>query len=184
MTIGDFFDFNKAEYARRISFYDVNRLRKQEVVKIRQHTAAMCSITTGAAGALLSGGGTLLLSAYGARRLSVAHSKLELIQAELTKRGIALHELQKRDIFIPVGASIVGMGVGVGIDEAAAVATNTIPMEASLPPGSSLTDALIRKPNIEPVGNVDYGSPDWGCFQDQAAGISGHPDNKKDWPRN
>ncbi|EWZ38688.1 hypothetical protein FOZG_10234 [Fusarium oxysporum Fo47] len=34
------------------------------------------------------------------------------------------------------------MGVGVGIDEAAAVATNTIPMEASLPPGSSLTDAL------------------------------------------
>ncbi|EXA46273.1 hypothetical protein FOVG_07001 [Fusarium oxysporum f. sp. pisi HDV247] len=142
MTIGDFFDFNKAEYARRISFYDVNRLRKQEVVKIRQHTAAMCSITTGAAGALLSGGGTLLLSAYGARRLSVAHSKLELIQAELTKRGIALHEIQKRDILIPVGASIVGMGVGVGIDEAAAVATNTIPMEASLPPGSSLTDAL------------------------------------------
>ncbi|KAL5622496.1 hypothetical protein FOBRF1_001746 [Fusarium oxysporum] len=142
MTIGDFFDFNKAEYARRISFYDVNRLRKQEVVKIRQHTAAVCSITTGAAGALLSGGGTLLLSAYGARRLSVAHSKLELIQAELTKRGIALHEIQKRDILIPVGASIVGMGVGVGIDEAAAVATNTIPMEASVPPGSSLTDAL------------------------------------------
>ncbi|SPJ89725.1 uncharacterized protein FTOL_13086 [Fusarium torulosum] len=102
----------------------------------------MWSITTGAAGALLSGGGTLLLSAYGARRLSVAHSKLELIQAELTKRGIALHEIQKRDILIPVGASIVGMGVGIGIDEAAAVATNAIPMEADLPPGPSVTHAL------------------------------------------
>lgn len=142
MTIGDFFDFDKVEYAHRISLYDVDRLRKQEVVKTRQHTAAICSITTGAVGALPSCGGTLLLSSYGARRLAVAYRKLALIQAELTKRGIDLHEVRKRDVLIPLGASIVGMGVGFGIDEVAAVATNAIPMEAGLPPGSSITHAL------------------------------------------
>ncbi|RGP67980.1 hypothetical protein FSPOR_5641 [Fusarium sporotrichioides] len=142
MTIEDFFGFNKAEYARRISSYDDDHLRKQEVVKTRQHTSALCSITAGAVGAPASGGCTLLLSAYGARRLSVAHSKLELIQSELTKRGIALHEIQKRDILIPVGASVVGMGVGLGVDEAASVVTNTMPMATTLPTGSSFTHAL------------------------------------------
>lgn len=142
MTIGDFFDFSETEYARRISFYLTDRLRNQEVVKTRQQAAAMCSIGTGVAGAIPSGGGTLLLSAYGSRRLYVAQAKLKLIRAELTKRGVALHELQKRDVLIPFAASIVGMGVGVGLEDAATAVTNTVPMAAGLPSGSSVTQAL------------------------------------------
>ncbi|KAJ4247477.1 hypothetical protein NW762_013153 [Fusarium torreyae] len=142
MTVGDFFDFDEIEYARRISSYDLDRLRQQEVVKTRQHTAAVCSITTGFLGSIPSFGGTLVLSAYGARRLSVASRKLDLIKAEITKRGIALHELQKRDVLIPFTACCVGMGVGFGLEEAAIAATNTIPMETCLPTGSSTVEAL------------------------------------------
>ncbi|KAH7232457.1 hypothetical protein B0J15DRAFT_432847, partial [Fusarium solani] len=142
MVIWDFFDFDEAEYKYRISCYDTHRLRKQEVVKTRQHSAALCSMATGFAGAVPTGGGSLVLTAYGSRRLYVARKKLYLIRAELCSRDVALHELQKRDVLIPVTASLVGAGVGFGLDEMATAATNIIPMEQGLPSGSSFTQAL------------------------------------------
>ncbi|KAF5009923.1 hypothetical protein FDECE_3908 [Fusarium decemcellulare] len=142
MTIWDFFEFNKKEYAQRISHYDTARLREQEVVKTRQHSAAVCSMVSGVAGAALSGGGTLILSAYGTRRYHVASEKLEAIQAELTKRGIPLHQPQKRDYLIPITASCISFGVGLGVEEIAMGVTNTLPMASGLPTGSSVTNAL------------------------------------------
>jgi hypothetical protein len=146
MTISDFFDFDKTEYAYRISRYDLDRLRKQEIVKTRQRTAAFCSVQTGVWGALATSGGTLLLSAIGLRRLHVAESKLELIRAEFTRRGFALHERQKRDVLIPLGACAAGMGVGFAFDEAASHLTNTIAVKAGLFPGCSAAHALSMNP--------------------------------------
>ncbi|KAJ3540777.1 hypothetical protein NM208_g4911 [Fusarium decemcellulare] len=142
MTIWDFFEFDQKEYAQRISHYDTTRLREQEVVKTRQHSAAVCSMVSGVAGAALSGGGTLILSAYGTRRYHVASEKLEAIQAELTKRGIPLHQVQKRDYLIPITASCISFGVGLGVEEIAMGVTNTLPMASGLPTGSSVTQAL------------------------------------------
>lgn len=146
MTIEDFFNFSKTEYAHRISFYDLDRLRKQEIVKTRQITAAFCSVQTGAWGAVATSGGTLVLSAIGLRRLHVAESKLKLIQAELTKRDIPLHKLQKRDVMIPLWACVAGMGVGSAVDEAASHVTNTIAVKAGLFPGCSAAHALSMNP--------------------------------------
>ncbi|SCN83928.1 uncharacterized protein FFB20_07084 [Fusarium fujikuroi] len=102
MTIGDFSDFDKAEYTHRISYYETDRLRKQEIVKTRQITAGIISSHIGGWGAVASSGGTLVLSAIAIRRVHVAESKLKLIRAEL----------KKRDILIPLRACAAGMGVG------------------------------------------------------------------------
>ncbi|SCV50262.1 uncharacterized protein FFB14_11354 [Fusarium fujikuroi] len=103
MTIGDFSDFDKAEYTHRISYYETDRLRKQEIVKTRQITAGIISSHIGGWGAVASSGGTLVLSAIAIRRVHVAESKLKLIRAEL----------KKRDILIPLRACAAGMGVGL-----------------------------------------------------------------------
>ncbi|KAF9760739.1 uncharacterized protein BKA55DRAFT_544803 [Fusarium redolens] len=144
MTIGDFFDFDKTEYAHRISHYDLDRLRKQEIVKTRQITAAFCSAQIGTLTALATSGGTFLLSAIGFRRLHVAESKLKLIRAELKKRDVPLHKLQKRDVLIPLGACAVGFGVGHGFDEAAIHVTHTF--APGLFPGDSVAHAFSMNP--------------------------------------
>ncbi|KAG5753794.1 hypothetical protein H9Q72_004981 [Fusarium xylarioides] len=144
MTIGDFFDFEKTEYAHRISYYDTDRLRKQEIVKTRQITAGLISSHIGGWGAVASSGGTLVLSAIAIRRVYVAESKLELIRAELKKRDVPLHKLQKRDILIPLGACAAGMGVGHVFDHAAVHVTHTC--TPGLFPSDSVAHAFSMNP--------------------------------------
>ncbi|KAF5600589.1 hypothetical protein FPANT_2252 [Fusarium pseudoanthophilum] len=144
MTIGDFFDFNKTEYAPRISYYDTNRLRRQEIVKTRQIAAGIISSHIGGWGAIASSGGTLVLSAIAIRRVYVAESKLELIRAELKKRDIPLHKLQKRDILIPLGACAAGMGVGHVFEHAAVHVTHTC--TPGLFPSDSVAHAFSMNP--------------------------------------
>lgn len=126
----------------RISKYQTHRLRKQEIVKTRQHTAAISSMVTGAIGAIPTYGGTLVVSAYGARRYYVATKKLDLIQGELVKRGIQLHKLQKRDVLIPAVTAVIGVGAGMGLDEIAMSVTNTGLMGTVIDPGGSVAEAL------------------------------------------
>lgn len=104
MHISEVFTFKESEYRERISHYTTERLRKQEVVKTRQDFAAAASIGSGIGAAAFTFGASLTLTGYGARRMYVATKKLELIQAELLKRGIELHKLQKRDFLIPAVA--------------------------------------------------------------------------------
>ncbi|KAF5688811.1 hypothetical protein FCIRC_1717 [Fusarium circinatum] len=144
MTIGDFFDFDNTEYAHRISYYDIDRLRKQEIVKTRQITAAICSAHIGGWGAIASSGGTLVLSAIAIRRVHVAESKLELIRAELKKRDVPLHKLQKRDVLIPLGACVAGMGIGHVFDQAAIHVTHTC--APGLFPSDSVAHAFSMNP--------------------------------------
>nr|RBQ86907.1 hypothetical protein FVER53263_20942 [Fusarium verticillioides] len=125
MTIGGFFDFDKPEYAHRISYYDTDRLRKQEIIKTRQITAGIVSSHIRGWGAVACPGGTLVLSAIAIRRVYVAESQLNLIRAELKKRDVPLHKLQKRDILIPLGACAAGMDVGHVFDQAAIHVTHT-----------------------------------------------------------
>ncbi|KAF5716159.1 hypothetical protein FMUND_6502 [Fusarium mundagurra] len=144
MTIGDFLDFNKTEYAHRISHYDIDRLRKQEIVKTRQITAGIISSHIGGWGTVVSSGGTLVLSAIAIRRVYVAESKLELIRAELKKRDVPLHKLQKRDILIPLGACAAGFGVGHVFDQAAVHVTHTC--APGLFPSDSVAHAFSMNP--------------------------------------
>jgi hypothetical protein len=77
----------------------------------------LLSIGSGIGAAAFTSGASLALTGYGARRMYVANKKLELIQAELLKRGIELHTLQKRDVLIPAAAHLLGVVVGFGLDE-------------------------------------------------------------------
>lgn len=69
----------------------------------------------GVAHSVQTAGLTLGVSAYGMRRYFVAKEKLTIIREELTKRGVPLHDMTKRDAAIPLGASAVGMGLGAGM---------------------------------------------------------------------
>lgn len=146
MVVKDFFHFKEDEYRERISLYDTERLVKQEVVKLRAGIAGGTSIATGAGLAVLTGGASLLASGYGSRRLYVAHKKGKLIEAELLKRGIKPHELNKWDVIIPVGAGLTGMGIGLGVNEIASAATNTAIAGAYVPTGGSALHAVVADP--------------------------------------
>jgi hypothetical protein len=148
MTWDDFFGCDWDEYARRISGYTTERLCTQEVVKTRQLMAASCTIGGGIGGAAFTMGGTLAVSAYGSRRYRVASKKLKLIQAELMRRGVSLHKLDYKDFLIPIGASVIGLGAGIGLDHIAIAATNTVPMGAQvgMPTGSTALYAVAANP--------------------------------------
>jgi hypothetical protein len=121
-------------------------LCKQEIVKTRQEYSSWWSIGGGLGGAVFTFGASLAVSAYGGRRLYVATKKLELIKAELTKRGISLHEFQKRDALIPAVAGLVGAGIGFGVDMVALGVTNAIPMGVHVPTGSSAMHEVLNNP--------------------------------------
>jgi hypothetical protein len=148
MTWDDFFGCDWDEYAQRISGYTTERLCKQEVVKTRQVVSASCTIGGGIGGAAFTMGGTLAVAAYGSRRFRVANKKLKLIRAELTQRSVPLHTLDYKDFLIPFGASIIGLGAGIGLDQVAMAVTNTIPMEVQIgsPTGSTAINAVTANP--------------------------------------
>ncbi|GKT57463.1 hypothetical protein ColTof4_09455 [Colletotrichum tofieldiae] len=155
--IQDFFDFDEREYAVRISTYDADHLRKQEIVKTRQIYAASGSIGSGIGGAAFTAGATLAITAYGSRRYYVARKKLQLIQQEVANRGYSLHEPQKRDFLIPVAASMISVGVGAGLGSIAAASTNTSLMVDGgfAPPGTSVVEALVANPGDTIGGALD-----------------------------
>ena len=112
----DFCHLNEAKYALRIADYDDSHLKRQEAVKTRQIYGGMVSIASGAAGAVITHGTTLVVCAIGARRIFVACRKLKLIKEQLEKRGIDPRPFMNRDWMIPVAAGLIGAGIGFGID--------------------------------------------------------------------
>lgn len=144
MTILDFFHFDKDEYAHRISDYDTERLRKQDVVKLRQQISAGCSIGFGVGATILTTGTSLPVAAYGARRAYVAYKKQHLIKQQLKQRGIAPHQRRKRDYVIPILVSFIGVGVGFGVDEIAHAVTSTDVVGTLIPSGKSTSQVVFQ----------------------------------------
>jgi hypothetical protein len=104
------------DYPARIATYKNAQLKKQEATKTRQIYAAFCSIANGAAFAIPSHGGTLVICAWAARRLYVANHKLKYIRAELTLRNLELRAFMHRDWMIPVAVALTGTAIGLGVD--------------------------------------------------------------------
>lgn len=104
------------DYPIRIATYKNAQLKKQEATKTRQIYAAFCSIANGAAFAIPSHGGTLVICAWAARRLYVANHKLRYIRAELVLRHLELRPFMHRDWMIPVAVALTGTAIGLGVD--------------------------------------------------------------------
>lgn len=125
MTWDDFFGCDWDEYAQRISNYTMQRLHEQEIVTIRQQFSASFAIGCGIGGAAFTMGCSLASSVIRSRRYWVARKKHGLIQKEPMSRGVSLHEPKCKNFLIPVVTSVVGRGVGMGLDHIAMGVTNT-----------------------------------------------------------
>lgn len=90
-------EFNAAEYAQRASSHSTSHLQEQEISKTRQSIQADSEVGVGAVGAVLTGGLTFMHPLYASREGHVAEKKLELIQAELRRRGVKLYEPGEKD---------------------------------------------------------------------------------------
>lgn len=115
MGLHDTFDFDEPAYRAKCAARDTPKLQQEEIRKLRQHFASSASIALGMSHAVQTGGLTVGVSAFALRRYWVAKQKLAIIRAELTSRGVPLHDMTKRDAGIPLGASLVGMGLGAGV---------------------------------------------------------------------
>ena len=149
MGYSDTFGFDEAAYAKQITNekdYPTYALKQNEIVKHRQHVSAGASTGAGIGLIPFTMGLSLLGSAYGARRLYIANKKLELIQAELTRREVALHTPTKRDFFIPFGVSMATLGLGAGADAVAAHATSQLATHAIADHGSRAVADVLQSP--------------------------------------
>jgi len=115
MGLKDTFVFDEAEYTARMAGESDLELKKREVVKIRQRYSSSAKVVTGVGMTHATGGASLLTSAHGARQHNIAEQKLAIVQKELQKRNIKLHEMRKRDVVIPIASFYVGFGLGLGL---------------------------------------------------------------------
>lgn len=114
---GGFFGLSSRDYRAVLMTRSNQELQKQEIVKTRRIVSNPFAIGMSVAAAFFSGGGTLPITAEYYRRLVVADRKLIMIKKELASRGVPLHDFEMKDVLIPAAGCIVGLGVGLGIDE-------------------------------------------------------------------
>ncbi|KAL9075038.1 MAG: hypothetical protein Q9157_004173 [Trypethelium eluteriae] len=124
MKPDEIFDFNAAEYEANVRKRETNQLREQEIVKTRQAKKAEADVGVGTFEAIATGGAAVIKPIYAGRQGEVAEAKLKIIQAELTKRGIALHVPDAADEKAVALGILRGEIVGEGVD---AVLPDTIP---------------------------------------------------------
>lgn len=149
MGLHDTFDFDEAAYRAKCAERPTPKLQEEEVKKLRQHFAASASMALGLSHAVQTAGLTLGVSAWGLRRYFIAKEKLAIIREELTKRGVPLHDMSKRDAAIPLGATAVGMGLGAGIGHlvGGAIAAPDVPVPI---PGHSGGGAAMHLLQADP----------------------------------
>lgn len=113
MGLDDLFHFDQAAYAVKVSGMPNQELKQREIEKIRQFLSGSCTAGLGLGTAAATGGISLGFTALAGRNMQVANSKLDIIQAELRRRGIPTHDkLTSNDKMVPVMGGVVGMMVG------------------------------------------------------------------------
>ncbi|KAF4536844.1 uncharacterized protein LTHEOB_11851 [Lasiodiplodia theobromae] len=151
---GGFFGLDDYEYQKHLREMSSQDLQKQEIAKLRRQITCALSIAVGICMVVLTRGGSLIIaSTVGGRRWRVAHRKLEMIRAELTRRGIPLHKLDSKDIEIPLLAQCVGAAVGAGLDFGLStlVEINDVADFAS---GQTVFPGLVLDPELEQTASV------------------------------
>ncbi|KAH0845468.1 hypothetical protein AYO21_01895 [Fonsecaea monophora] len=118
MGVQDFIRFDLDEYRAKVRNYDDQELQKKEVVLIRTAYSGTAGIVSGAVLAPSTGGASMIGCVAAGRTIHLVEQKLEVVRAELTRRGLPLHEKRTRDHAIPVTTgSIAGaMGLGMGME--------------------------------------------------------------------
>ena len=112
MKLEETFEFDQGAYAATIAQADTQHLRQQEIVKTRQIIKSKAGVYAGTAHAIVSGGLTAIHPIYASRAGEVAKSKLQIIQAELLRRGVPLHQEDEEDANAATAGFLVGEAAG------------------------------------------------------------------------
>lgn len=91
----DVFHFDAVGYATRLTQCTDIEIKKREVTKMRKFILDSCVNSGGIGTAPATGGLSLFLASIGARRAVVAHKKLRVIRAELSRRHNKFHTMTK-----------------------------------------------------------------------------------------
>lgn len=136
MPLKDYVYIRTRESTTRISEWPDEKLVKEETAAIRQIISVIVTGCIGAGTFIPTHGASLAVLPLAGYRFHLADKKLRLIEAELRKRKMPRHELKKRDLIIPLAASLAGALVGG--------ATHGITDHLLLPvSGSSAVDQVI-----------------------------------------
>ena len=138
MAILDFVRFDPDEYRAKVQGYDDQQLQKKEVVLIRTLYSSTAGVISGVVMAPGTAGVSLVGSVAGERVMQLVEQKVEILRAELTRRGLPLHVRRTRDHLIPSAfGGIAGcMGLVSGIEghvigTAAGAAANLVGVETT-----------------------------------------------------
>lgn len=136
MGVQDFLRFDPDEYRVKVQGFDDQQLQKKEVVLIRTLYSSTAGVISGVVMAPGTGGASLIGSVAGGRAMHLVEQKLEIIRAELIRRGLPLHEKRTRDSAIPTATGgiagamgLVGGLEGHFIGTAAGAAANLVGVE-------------------------------------------------------
>lgn len=88
MTLEDFFHLSEEEFADRISKLSDEELMKDDIHNCRAMHSGAYGAAIGALEAPVTAGMSLVGSAIGLRKRNVAKRRLEIIHAEVIKRGL------------------------------------------------------------------------------------------------
>ena len=105
MVFKDLFSLSDEEYAKRISEYPDEKLKVQEMRKMRQKNSATFGLGLAVPNFLLTGPGALISVGVNCRRRAVAKRKNVIIERELIERDLPLRGKHKSDVAIPVAVS-------------------------------------------------------------------------------
>ena len=113
MGVQDFVNFDPDEYKTKIQAFDHGQLQKKEVVLIRTLYSSTAGVVSGVVMAPGTGGASLVGSVAGGRLMHLTEQKLEIVRAELTRRGLPLHTTRTRDQAIPAATGSIAGAMGL-----------------------------------------------------------------------
>jgi len=148
------FHFDEDEYRREIANMRLDELQNREAVKLRQQIGAGVSLGAGIAATFLLGPAALLGVAYAGRRLDIASKKEAIVKAEIDRRNQEHYQPKKRDYFIPMGAGMVGAGLGGFLDGVTSQVASTVACHALAQHGSQAVATALAHPTMLVEGAV------------------------------
>lgn len=141
---------DSSEYIAHLRTYNDTDLKANEIKKIRQGYTAYYAMCGSIGAAIVTHGLACAAAMLAGRKLYVAYKKLKLIQEELTRRNIALHETTWIDRWIPWLLRMSTMGLSFGFETELAnlvlPAPKTLPTIGNASATPSLTNSCKSLP--------------------------------------
>ena len=157
MGVQDFVRFDLDEYCAKVRAFEDEQLQKKEVVLIRTLYSSTAGVISGVVMAPGTGGASLVGSVAGGRMMHLVEQKLEVVRAELTRRGLPLHQKRTRDQVIPAttGGIAGAMGLVSGMEghiigAAAGAAANLVGVE---PQPLDRVQTAPARPSAQPANS-------------------------------